>query len=1259
MRFRRVLGLGSSLLLGLSLVTAVPAGPATAAAGTVTISDRAYQAVDPARILDTRSGLGAAGPVGAGQSITLKVTGTGGVPASGVGAVVLNVTGTGATAATFVSEYPAGGPLPTASILNLTSGETSPNLVVAKPDAQGRISFYNYAGGVHLIADVLGWFAAAGAFTGLTPVRVLDTRSGLGAPAGAVGPQKTISLRLGGVADIPDTAGAVVLNLTGTAPTAATFVTAYPSDAVRPTASNLNLTAGQTRPNLVIAKLGADGVVKLYNNSGSVHLIADVVGWIAAGGDYTGLTPARFLDTRESQAVGPDAGVRLQLTGEGEVPPDGVGAVVLNLTGTAASAGTFVTVYPDGAARPTASNLNLVRGQTAANLVVTKLSADGAIRLYNSSGTVHLIVDVVGWISTGLTGTVEKPAGTTIVPGDQVSQVDESSGDLTVTGAAPATGQFVFVEPGTSAAGTILGKVTGTTPGGGGTIVHTTPARLEEAFPSGEIHGSVDSSELAGPSALRAYAGRKVADRNGFVHTATGPVHADCEGSPITYDVNLGIHARFVLDVRWGLGSVDELSLVFELDVAGTITLTVGGHASCEIGLPPAIPLPPVWGFVPVLQPAFKLEFSGGLTLTSEVKGQVRVGAAYRNGGMQWIHSGSVSGTEPAPAAAGELTAKVTFGPKASVKFADAVGVSLFGGLFAESTVSTSGDPWWKVDGGLEVEVAFEADLWFTDFSYELGAYVFGRFQLARASGPWPGPRFTTRTLPRGEVGLAYDAALGLAGSPPLTVTKTAGTLPAGLSLSGSHLVGTPTAPAYAQFTLKVSDGAGRSAQQAFAVDVIAPGSSNVLPLPGSPPVHEFATTDLYLPSIWGPGPRGEVLLCGFTGTGSGLVRAASYIARDGSVSGPAPTTVCDNANFPRDNHFYELTSAGDTVWSADGWTYVLDTSATKVVRAYGPDGTVRWTYPVAGQTGLIDVTPDRTQLLLIGEHSAVLDPHTGAVKYVFGDSAWGPLAATADYFVFKPDGVNRGIGYRYRATGAHATGTDPLPDGFGTRPADETAALAARQVSAVWSPSGGDCGSDMERMDRSGPQWTVTVPPAYASCAYQDFYATGDGGGYLVQVSADRHGTTVTRVRPGGTIAWSRPETLPGGSLYGIDSLDGAAVAADATGRIAYLSQQDYACVAQGSAATCRRLRLTVLGADGTVLLSRVFEQPGYRVDAVNTFHAFVGGFGQVFVALNYTPADASDLTGPERSALVSVAVPFDGDWDFTRRYRTAYQAP
>jgi uncharacterized protein YkwD len=116
-----------------------------------------YHPLRPSRILDTRNG---AGPLGASAVMEVQVAGLGGVPASGVSAVVTNVAVTGPTALSFLTVFPAGEALPLASNLNFRPGQTVPNLVVAKQGAGGRIAIYNAAGTAHVIADVAGWFDA-------------------------------------------------------------------------------------------------------------------------------------------------------------------------------------------------------------------------------------------------------------------------------------------------------------------------------------------------------------------------------------------------------------------------------------------------------------------------------------------------------------------------------------------------------------------------------------------------------------------------------------------------------------------------------------------------------------------------------------------------------------------------------------------------------------------------------------------------------------------------------------------------------------------------------------------------------------------------------------------------------------------------------------------------------------------------------------------------------------------------------------------
>jgi len=114
--------------------------------------------------------------------------------------------------------------------------------------------------------------------------------------------------------------------------------------------------------------------------------------------------PARILDTRTTSGpVGPNASIVLPVAGQGGVPamsaPVAPTAVVLNVTVTNPTAGSYLTAWPDGAQRPLASDLNYVAGLTVPNLVVVKLGSTGAIDLYNAFGSVDVIVDVVGWYS--------------------------------------------------------------------------------------------------------------------------------------------------------------------------------------------------------------------------------------------------------------------------------------------------------------------------------------------------------------------------------------------------------------------------------------------------------------------------------------------------------------------------------------------------------------------------------------------------------------------------------------------------------------------------------------------------------------------------------------------------------------------------------------------------------------------------------------------------------------------------------------------
>jgi hypothetical protein len=228
-------------------------------------------------------------------------------------------------------------------------------------------------------------------FVPQSPVRVLDTRSGA-----KVGTRGSVTVDLS--ARTPASATAVVLNVTGTETTASTFVTVYPAGEPRPDASNLNLGAGKTRANAVVVALSFDRQITLYNNSGSTHLIADLAGYymLDSASRFTPTTPRRVLDTRNSAPVGTGGVVNVNLS----YLPATATAVTFNLTGVGATASTYVTAYPYGEPRPTASNMNLSPNEVVPNQVTVQLGTNRWISLYNNSGRTNLIVDVAGYFAS-------------------------------------------------------------------------------------------------------------------------------------------------------------------------------------------------------------------------------------------------------------------------------------------------------------------------------------------------------------------------------------------------------------------------------------------------------------------------------------------------------------------------------------------------------------------------------------------------------------------------------------------------------------------------------------------------------------------------------------------------------------------------------------------------------------------------------------------------------------------------------------------
>ncbi|HEY3548659.1 MAG TPA: hypothetical protein VGK17_21500, partial [Propionicimonas sp.] len=243
----------------------------------------------PVRAMDTRFGTGGvpAQRVPVNGWVDLQVAGHLGVPAD-ASAVVLNVTAASVAGTTNVRVYPtpaASEPQdpPLVSSLNLRAGRDQANLVTVTLGDAGKVRFYTQSASLDLIADVAGYYSPTGdqGFVPITPVRIADTRTGLGLPGGLLRAGVARTLGVAGVAGIPASATAAVLNVTAVQPRAFSNVRVFPASASGeiPLVSNLNVVMGRDEPNLALVRLGTGGAVSVYSQTADLGLVVDVSGY--------------------------------------------------------------------------------------------------------------------------------------------------------------------------------------------------------------------------------------------------------------------------------------------------------------------------------------------------------------------------------------------------------------------------------------------------------------------------------------------------------------------------------------------------------------------------------------------------------------------------------------------------------------------------------------------------------------------------------------------------------------------------------------------------------------------------------------------------------------------------------------------------------------------------------------------------------------------------------------------------------------------
>lgn len=239
-------------------------------------------------------------------------------------------------------------------------------------------------------------------FLPLSPVRVVDTREGIGATT-IIG-QVPTRIQIGGQAGIPVSPQAISGNFTVTNTAGAGFLTVWNCSPDRPVVASLNFGPAETVANGVSVPVDKSGGICVYSPV-TTDLVVDVNGYYSgtAANRFSSITPTRLMDTRAG--LGPsgriEAGqtVALPVAGQAGIPAKAA-AVTLNVASVYPLSDGYVTVWPCDQPQPFTASLNPVAGTVKPNLVITPIAADGTVCFYSSTN-VDLVVDATGYLSGG------------------------------------------------------------------------------------------------------------------------------------------------------------------------------------------------------------------------------------------------------------------------------------------------------------------------------------------------------------------------------------------------------------------------------------------------------------------------------------------------------------------------------------------------------------------------------------------------------------------------------------------------------------------------------------------------------------------------------------------------------------------------------------------------------------------------------------------------------------------------------------------
>lgn len=389
-----VTGLTNDTTYVFSIVARNSAGPSPAAKTPPTTPSARllYHPVPHAIVYDSNGN-----DIGPSRARAVKVTGVGGVPSSGVNAVVLNVVSLNSTKAGSFTVYSHLGPKPPTPQLSWAAGQRVNATVYVDVSSTGFVDVFNGPGISRLLVVVEGYYTsdttAGGALRAVPAFRLFGGRAGT-----TIAAKATATFGVVGRDGVPSGASAAVLQLTVVNAPSSSYLRAWPSGSAKTTYDLYG--PGGSRTVTTIVPLDSSGSVSL-SPLYSTAVTADLLGWFVpvsaspAGGSTSLVNPPRRL-TSTTVAAGATATLNVPTTAG---VPAAAHSVLLQLTGTGPTKGSVIA-WPAGTTQPGTGNFFLRGTIPVGSTVLVPLGSGAKVSVRNvSPAALHLVVDVVGWSS--------------------------------------------------------------------------------------------------------------------------------------------------------------------------------------------------------------------------------------------------------------------------------------------------------------------------------------------------------------------------------------------------------------------------------------------------------------------------------------------------------------------------------------------------------------------------------------------------------------------------------------------------------------------------------------------------------------------------------------------------------------------------------------------------------------------------------------------------------------------------------------------